>query len=77
MFTTVAFYSHYDTTKNMCTYSQHFIFFVTYEQSQLVRILHYIKLERFASDKRSNLLDLFLRYEENKVLWIHPLYILI
>jgi hypothetical protein len=29
---------------------------------------HFIRLERFATDKHSSLLDLFVSYKENKVL---------
>ncbi len=49
-------------------YSQHFIFFVTYESSQYVRVLHYITLERVASNKYSILLGQFVSHEGNKVL---------
>jgi hypothetical protein len=37
-------------------YSQHSIFFVTYEFAQLVRLFHKTKLEMLTSDKNSNLL---------------------
>ncbi len=30
-------------------------------------------LKRLASNKYSNLLGVFVSYDENKVLWIHPL----
>ncbi len=35
-------------------YSQHFIFFVTYEFAQEARALHYTRLERIARDKHSS-----------------------
>ncbi len=35
-------------------YSQHFIFFVTYESAQEVRLFHNYKLERLTSDKHFN-----------------------
>jgi len=35
-------------------------------------VLHYIRLERFAAGKHSSLLDQFVSYEENEVLWIRP-----
>jgi hypothetical protein len=31
-------------------YSQHFIFFVTYESAQQTRVLHYIRLKRLARE---------------------------
>jgi hypothetical protein len=37
--------------------------------AKLARLLHNAKLQRFASDKHSNLLGLFVSYEENKVFW--------
>ncbi len=40
--------------------------------SPKARVLHYIKLSRFATDKHSILLDQFISYEENEVLWIRP-----
>ncbi len=33
-------------------------------------MLHYIKLDRFATDKHSSLLDQFISYKENEVLWM-------
>ncbi len=51
-------------------YSQHSIFFVTYESAQYARLLHNSRLKRLTSDKHSNLLGQFLSYEENVVLWI-------
>jgi hypothetical protein len=33
-------------------------------------VLHYTRTERFAGDKHSSLLDQFVSYEKNKVLWI-------
>ncbi len=35
-------------------------------------MLHFIRLERSANDKQSSLLDKFISYEENEVLWIRP-----
>ncbi len=35
-------------------------------------MLHYIRLSRFAYNKHSSLLDQFVSYEENEVLWIQP-----
>jgi hypothetical protein len=54
-------------------YSQHFIFIVTYEQTLKARVLYTTKLERLGGYKHSSLLDLFVSYEENEVLWIQPL----
>ncbi len=51
-------------------YSQHSIFFITYESAQKARVFHNTMLERLTSDKHSNLLGQFLSYEENEVLWI-------
>jgi hypothetical protein len=48
-------------------YSQHFIFIVTYEWAQWVRVLHYTRLKRLAKDKLSSLLDPFVSYKENKL----------
>jgi len=50
------------------TYSQHSIFFVTYESAQYARVLHNSRLKRLTSDNHSNLLGQFLSYEENVVL---------
>jgi hypothetical protein len=47
-------------------YSQHFIFFSTYEYSQLASVLHYVRLERLASDKHSSLLDSLVSYKVNE-----------
>jgi hypothetical protein len=43
-------------------------FFVTYKLVQYDRVSHNTKLERFARNKDSGLLDLFVSYEENDVL---------
>jgi len=51
-------------------YSQHLIFFKTYELAKLPRVLHYSKLERLVSNKRFSLLGPFISYE---VLPIRPL----
>ncbi len=53
-------------------YSQPFILFLTYEWDQKARVLHYIKVERLATDKYTTLLDPFISYKENEVLWIRP-----
>ncbi len=50
-------------------YSQHFIFFVTFEWAQSDRVLHGIWLWKLACDKHSSLLGKFVSYEENKVLF--------
>jgi hypothetical protein len=39
----------------MVPYAQHFIFFITYEWTQLTNVLHYTILERLAIDKQSNI----------------------
>ncbi len=43
----------------MESYSQHFIFFVTYESVQYARVLHNTKLEKLGKYKHSTLLGLF------------------
>jgi len=53
-------------------YSQHFIFSVTYESAQLVRVLHYTRLKRLSNDKHSSLLGTFINFEGNEVLRIWP-----
>ncbi len=50
------------------SYSQHFIFFVAYEW-----VFHNTWLERLAEDKHSCLLDPFVSYTKNEVLWIYTL----
>jgi hypothetical protein len=35
-------------------------------------VLHYAMLERFTTRKHSSLMDPFVSYEENEVLWIQP-----
>ncbi len=60
----------YISEKGQGLYSQHFIFFVTYELAQWARLLHKNKLERLAGDKHSDLLGFLARCEENEVLWI-------
>jgi hypothetical protein len=52
-------------------YSQHLIFFVTYEWTQQARVSYYIRMEGLAMDKHSNL-GSFTSYEETEVLWIWP-----
>jgi hypothetical protein len=54
--------------KDLELYSQLLIFFLTYKSDQKTRLLHNIKLERLANEKHSNLLGLFITYEENEVL---------
>ncbi len=49
-------------------YSQHFIFFFTYEHFQQARVLDYTRPEKLASKKRSDLLGPLITYEENKAL---------
>ncbi len=50
------------------SYSQHFIFFVTYEWDQYSRLFQYTNLERLANDKSTSLLGPLVNYEENEVL---------
>ncbi len=54
-------------------YSQHFIFFVTYELAQLARVLSYSKLEMLVREEQSSLFDSFVSYVKNEVLWIRAL----
>ena len=42
--------------------------------SPISYVLLYTRLERLATDKHSSLLDPFVSYEENEVLWIRPLF---
>jgi hypothetical protein len=51
-------------------YSQHFIFFETYERAQKANALHYTHIQRFARDKYSSLLGPWESYKENEMLWI-------
>jgi hypothetical protein len=44
-------------------YSQHFIFFVTYEWAEQARVLYCTKLEGLARDKHSSKLGPFVGYE--------------
>jgi len=46
----------------MRPYSQHFIFFVT-------SMLRKTRLEKLASNRHSNLMGLFVNYDENELLW--------
>jgi len=55
------------------TYSSHSIFFITYESDQKARELQYTDLERLCLCKHLSLFGLFVSYEENEVLSIHPL----
>jgi hypothetical protein len=58
-------------------YSQHFIFFVTYESAQKARMLHNIKPERLASDmNKPNKLEC-ISYEEMKFSEYGPRFFLI
>jgi hypothetical protein len=59
-------------TQPQGTYSQHFIFFIAYKWVQQATVLLYSRLESLARDKRASLLDPFISYEGNKVLWIQP-----
>jgi hypothetical protein len=54
--------------RDLESYSQHFIFFITYKWAKKARVLHSVRLERITSDKRSSLLGPFVSYEENNVL---------
>jgi len=47
-------------TKVSGKYSQHLIFFVTYELAQQARVLYETRLERLASGEQSNLLGPFI-----------------
>jgi hypothetical protein len=49
-------------------YSRQFSFFVTYEWTQIARVLHYTRLKMLAWDKNSNLFETLLSYEENQML---------
>ncbi len=49
---------------------QHFIAFITNKWTLLAGVLHYIRFEKLAVDRCSSLLDPFMRYEGNKVLWV-------
>jgi hypothetical protein len=51
-------------------YSQHFLFFLTYDWPPKARVLHYTRLQRAAIDKYFSLLGPFVSYKENAVLWI-------
>jgi hypothetical protein len=51
-------------------YWQHIVLFVTYKLTQYSRALHNIRLQRLSSVKCSNLLVLFLSYDEKEVLLI-------
>jgi hypothetical protein len=64
---------------NLCnkqnTYSQHFIFFLTYKLTNKL-VLHFIRLERLAVDKHSGLLGQLISYDENEIWKIRSLHIL-
>jgi hypothetical protein len=48
-------------------YSQHFVFFVTYEWTWQARVLQKTTLERLAREKHSSLLEPFVSYEKKFV----------
>jgi hypothetical protein len=48
-------------------YSQHFIFFLTYELAQKASVILH-QATRFSSDKPSSLFGAFISYEQNEVL---------
>jgi hypothetical protein len=50
--------------------TQQFILFVTYKWTQHAGVLHYARMEKFARDKHSSLLDPFEGHKEKEVLWI-------
>jgi hypothetical protein len=54
-------------------YSQHFIFFITYEWAQQARMLDYTWLEKLARDKHYSFLGLFISCNENGILCIWDL----
>ncbi len=58
------------------SYSQQFIFFITFKWAQKARVLQYTMLERLFKEKHSSLLSPFMSYEENIVLsiWLQGLY---
>jgi len=52
-------------------YSQHLIFFWTYEKGQKARTLNYTRLKRLPSDKHSSLFGAFIcKIRKNEVFWI-------
>ncbi len=53
--------------RHLGPYSQHFIFFLTYEFFQQAIVLEYTRSEKLTSDKHSNLWNLFVTHEEDKV----------
>ncbi len=60
--------------EDLVPYSQHSIFFLTYELAQYARLFHNTKLERLTNAKHSNLLGQFISYKENEVSWICTLF---
>jgi hypothetical protein len=50
-------------------FNQSFIFCATYELAEQARVLLKTRLERLASGKHSNVLGLFVSYDENEVLF--------
>ncbi len=59
-------------TQPQRSYSQHVFFFVTYKWPQEARVLQYTSLEMRAMDKHYSLLDPFVSYENDDLLWIQP-----
>ncbi len=59
---------YYQYKKNLGPYSQHFVFFVTYESAQYTTVFHKTRLLRLSSNKHTNLLGLFVSYDGNEVL---------
>jgi hypothetical protein len=55
-------------SKNQGPYSQHFIFFVTYEWAPKARLLHYTGVERLFRDKNHSLLSSFVSCKNKEVL---------
>jgi hypothetical protein len=51
-------------------YSQQFNLFVTYKLTQKARALNYSWLEKLVREEHSSLLEQFISYEDNEVLWI-------
>jgi hypothetical protein len=64
---------HIKIVTNLGPYTQHFIFFVTYELAQYDWVSYYISTDEIVMDKNSSFLDSFVSYEEIDVLWIQSL----
>jgi hypothetical protein len=58
------FVSYKENVVNMEPYSQHFVFFVTYEWTWEARVLQNTTLERLAREKHSSLFRPFVIYEK-------------